>query len=135
MEMRNRTLTGIVLASCVFFGVGNNAWAADVVKIGAPLALTGPLSDEAKKQELVWELWVAKVNGAGGIDVGGKKMKIQLVKYDYQSDGQRAGQLAEKLITDDKVDVLLAPFGSGHTKIVGTIAARYEMPTIACAAS
>ena len=54
---------------------------------------------------------------------------------DYQSDGQRAAQLAEKLITDDKVDVLFSPFGSGHTKIVATIAARYDMPTIACAAS
>jgi branched-chain amino acid transport system substrate-binding protein len=58
-----------------------------------------------------------------------------LVKYDYQSDGQRAAQLAEKLITDDKVDFLLSPFGSGHTKIIATIAARYETPIVACAAS
>src|SRR5581483_9405412 len=50
-------------------------------------------------------------------------------------DGQRAGQLAEKLIADDKVDVLLAPFGSGHTKIVATIAARYQTPVVACVAS
>ena len=71
----------------------------------------------------------------GGINVGGTKTKVQLVQYDYQSDGQRAAQLAEKLITDDKVDVLFSPFGSGHTKIVATIAARYEIPIIACAAS
>lgn len=136
--MRNRALIIVLAAFALlqgFIGGGNGAQAADVVKIGAPLALTGPLSDEAKKQELVWELWVAKVNAAGGIDVGGKKMKIQLVKYDYQSDGQRAGQLAEKLITDDKVDVLLAPFGSGHTKIVATVAERYQVPTLACASS
>ena len=91
------------------------AQAADI-KIGAPLALTGPLADEAKKQEVVWKMWLAKVNAAGGINVGGTKSKVQLVQYDYQSDGQRAGQLAEKLITDDKVDFLLSPFGSGHTK-------------------
>lgn len=105
------------------------------IKIGAPLALTGPLADEAKKQELVWKMWLEKVNAAGGISVGGTKHKVQLVQYDYQSDGQRAAQLAEKLITDDKVDFLLSPFGSGHTKIVATIAARYETPIIACAAS
>jgi branched-chain amino acid transport system substrate-binding protein len=110
------------------------AQAADI-KIGAPLGLTGAVSDEAKKQEVTFKMWVNKVNAAGGIDVGGTKMKVQLVQYDYQSDGQRAAQLAEKLITDDKVDVLFSPFGSGHTKIVATIAARYEMPTIACAAS
>ena len=108
--------------------------AADI-KIGAPLALTGAVSDEAKKQEVTFKMWLEKVNAAGGINVGGTKMKVQLVQYDYQSDGQRAAQLAEKLITDDKVDVLFSPFGSGHTKIVATIAARYEIPVIACAAS
>lgn len=109
--------------------------AADVIKIGAPLALTGPLSDESKKQDLVWGMWEAKVNAAGGIDVGGKKMRAQLVKYDYQSDGPRSGQLAEKLITDDKVDFLFAPFGSGHTKIVAAVAERYQTPIVACASS
>jgi branched-chain amino acid transport system substrate-binding protein len=97
--------------------------------------LTGAVSDEAKKQEVTFKMWLEKVNAAGGINVGGTKMKVQLVTYDYQSDGQRAAQLADKLITDDKVDVLFSPFGSGHTKIVATIAARYEIPIIACAAS
>ena len=109
--------------------------AADVVKIGAPLALTGPLADEGKKQDVVWNMWLGKVNAAGGINVGGKKMKVELVKYDYQSDGQRAAQLAEKLITDDKVDFVLSPFGSGHTKIVATVAERYQTPLLACASS
>jgi branched-chain amino acid transport system substrate-binding protein len=111
------------------------AEAADVIKFGAPLALTGALADEAKKQDVAWKMWLAKVNAAGGINVGGKKLKAELVEYDYQSDGQRAGQLAEKLITSDKVDFLLSPFGSGHTKIVATIAERYETPVVACAAS
>jgi branched-chain amino acid transport system substrate-binding protein len=111
------------------------ARAADVIKFGAPLALTGPLADEAKKQNVIWKMWLAKVNAGGGINVGGKKSKVELVVYDYQSDGQRAGQLAEKLITDDKVDFLLAPFGSGHTKIVATIAERYEIPVLACVSS
>ncbi len=111
------------------------AKAADVIKIGAPLALTGGLADEAKKQDLVWGMWLDKVNAAGGINVGGKKMKVEIVKYDYQTDGQRAAQLAEKLITDDKVDFMFAPFGSGHTKIVAAVAERYQTPLVACASS
>lgn len=111
------------------------ALAQGTIKLGAPLALTGPLADEAKKQDVVWNMWLDKVNAAGGINVGGNKMKVQLVKYDYQSDGPRAAQLAEKLITDDKVDFLLAPFGSGHTKIVAAIAERYQIPLVACASS
>jgi branched-chain amino acid transport system substrate-binding protein len=126
----------VVLAAGLAAGTALSTSAAKAdIKIGAPLALTGPLADEAKKQEVVWKMWLEKVNAAGGITVGGTKHKVQLVQYDYQSDGQRAAQLAEKLITDDKVDFLLAPFGSGHAKIVGTIATRYETPIIACAAS
>ena len=109
--------------------------AADAIKIGAPLALTGALADEGKKQDVVWNMWLEKINAAGGINVGGRKMKVELVKYDYQSDGQRAAQLAEKLINDDKVDFVLSPFGSGHTKIVATVAERYQTPVLACAAS
>ena len=124
-----------LLAGVAALSISTAARSADVIKIGAPLALTGSIADEARKQDVVWKMWLAKVNAAGGINVAGKKMKVELVIYDYQSDGQRAGQLAEKLITDDKVDFLLAPFGSGHTKIVATVAERYEIPVVACASS
>ncbi len=109
--------------------------ADDVLKIGAPLALTGGLADEGHKQEAVWKMWSDKVNAAGGLDVGGKKMKVEFVEYDYQTEGKRAGQIAEKLITDDGVDVLMAPFGSGHTKIVAAVAERYQVPIVACVSS
>jgi branched-chain amino acid transport system substrate-binding protein len=132
----SRFSSAFILAAGVAAGAlsAPAAQAADI-KIGAPLALTGAVSDEAKKQEVTFKMWLNKVNAAGGINVGGTKMKVQLVQYDYQSDGQRAAQLAEKLISDDKVDVLFSPFGSGHTKIVATIAARNQIPIIACAAS
>lgn len=126
-------ITGVALAASAMSISAVNA--QDVIKIGAPLALTGGLADEGKKQETVWNMWLAKVNGAGGLNVGGKKMKVELVKYDYQTDGPRAGQMAEKLITGDKVDFLLAPFGSGHTKIVAAVAERYQTPMVACASS
>jgi len=119
----------------VIAGAASSAKAQDTIKFGAPLALTGGLADEAKKQDAVWAMWLAKVNAAGGINVGGKKMKVELIKYDYQTNGTRAGQLAEKLITDDKVNFLLAPFGSGHTKIVAAVAERYQTPMVACASS
>jgi branched-chain amino acid transport system substrate-binding protein len=131
----SRYFRSFVAAGIAAIAMSVPAKAADVIKVGAPLALTGPLADEGKKQDVVWNMWLAKANAAGGITVGGKKMKVELVKYDYQSDGPRAGQLAEKLITDDKVDFLLAPFGSGHTKIVAAVAERYQTPVIACASS
>jgi len=119
---------------------GSAAWsvsaaAQDVVRIGAPLALTGALADEGHKQEVVYQMWLDKVSAAGGLMVGGKRVPVEIIKYDYQTDGKRAGQLTEKLIIDDKVDLLMAPFGSGHTKIAAAVAERYQVPLIACASS
>lgn len=128
------TVSATVLASAFLAGPAM-ADEDGVLKIGAPLALTGGLADEGKKQEAVWQLWLDKVTANGGIEVGGQKMPVELVYYDYQTDGKRAGQLAEKLITDDGVDVLMAPFGSGHTKIVAAVAERYQTPLVACVAS
>ena len=130
------TAAAIALASVATLSTASApAWAQDVLRIGAPLALTGGLADEGKKQDAVWQLWLDKINAAGGIKVGGKTMKVEIIKYDYQTDGKRAGQLAEKLITDDKVDVLMAPFGSGHTKIIAAVTERYQVPLLACVAS
>jgi branched-chain amino acid transport system substrate-binding protein len=131
----------IAVAGAAAMGVSAAAFmpaaqAADgVLRIGAPLALTGGLADEGKKQKAVWGLWLEKINAQGGIEVGGKKLAVEFVEYDYQTDGKRAGQLAEKLITDDEVDVLMAPFGSGHTKIIAAVAERYQVPMLACVAS
>ncbi|MGQ0655550.1 MAG: amino acid ABC transporter substrate-binding protein [Betaproteobacteria bacterium] len=108
---------------------------AQVIKIGAPLALTGALADEGKKQQIAYDMWLKRVNAQGGISVAGKRMKVELIQYDYQTQEPRAQQLAEKLIVDDKVDFLLAPFGSGHTKVVAGVAERYGVPVMATSAS
>ena len=76
----------------------NPASAQDVIKIGTPLALTGGLADEGKKQQIAYDMWLRRVNAAGGINVGGKMMKVELIVYDYQTDGKRAAQLTEKTI-------------------------------------
>lgn len=132
-----RAFTPIAAAAGLMaFAIGvAPASADDVIKIGAPLALTGGLADEGLKQQVVYRMWVEKVNAAGGIEVGGQQYPVEIVEYDYQSDGPRAGQLAERLITDDRVHLIMSPFGSGHTVITGTVGERYQVPTIACVAS
>lgn len=129
------TVAAAVMAMTMAGSMGIASADDDVLVIGAPLALTGGLADEGKKQQDVWKLWLDKINAAGGIDVAGKKMQVKFVEYDYQTDGKRAGQLAEKLINDDGVDVIMAPFGSGHTKIIAAVAERYQVPMLACVAS
>ena len=111
------------------------ASAQPTVRIGAPLALSGGLADEGKKQAAAYDLWLERVNAGGGINVGGTRMKVELITYDYQTDEKRAQQIAERLINVDKVNFMTAPFGSGHAKVVAGVAERYGVPIIAVASS
>ncbi|MCC7347961.1 MAG: amino acid ABC transporter substrate-binding protein [Variibacter sp.] len=111
------------------------AGAQDVVKIGAPLPLTGPLSPEGIKQQRGYDLWAEAANAKGGIKAGGKTYKVQIVYVDYASNTPRAVQTAERLITEDKVNFLFSPFGSGAAKAASGISEKYGIPTIAATAS
>ncbi len=129
-----RTLFVAAIAGGLLSGA-SSAPAQTTIRIGAPLALTGGLADEGRKQQIAYDMWLKRVNAAGGIMVGGKKLPVELVTYDYQSDEKRAQQIAERLITQDKVDFLTSPFGSGHTKVVAGVAERYGVPVMASVAS
>ena len=109
--------------------------AQETIRFGAPLPITGPLAPEAVKQQQGYDLWAETVNKAGGINVGGKKMKVEIVYTDYQSNTPRAVQAAERLITQEKVNFLFSPFGSGAAKAASTVSEKYGVPTIAATAS
>jgi len=130
----NKFFLKISCISAILFAA-NTLYAQGTIKIGAPLALTGGLADEGKKQQVAYDMWLKKVNAAGGIQVGNTKMKVELITYDYQTDEKRAQTLAERLITQDKVAFLTSPFGSGHTKVVAGVAERYGIPVVAPVAS
>jgi len=132
---RFKAIAQFASALLVSVGLVAGVAQAQTIKIGAPLALTGGLADEGKKQQIAYDMWLKRVNAQGGISVGGKKMRVEIIQYDYQTNEQRVQQLAEKLIVDDKVDFLLAPFGSGHTKVVAGVAERYGVPVLATSAS
>jgi len=111
------------------------ATAQEKIRIGAPLPLTGPLSPEGLKQQRGYDLWAKKVNSGGGISVGGQSYDVEIVYVDYESNTPRAVQSAERLITEDNVNFLFSPFGSGATKAASSVSERYQIPTIAATAS
>jgi branched-chain amino acid transport system substrate-binding protein len=116
-------------------GFAYPAQAQDTIRIGAPLPITGPLSPEAAKLQAGMSLWVETANKAGGIKVGAKRLKVEVVPVDYQSNTPRAVQAAEKLIAEDKVQFLFSPMGSGATKAASSVSEKYQIPTIAATAS
>lgn len=129
------TMVLLLVTGLVGGAAGPGEGADKVVKIGAPLPLTGPLSPEGLKQKNGYDLWAEKVNAAGGIKAGGNRYNVEIVYNDYQSTTPRAVQLAEKLITDDRVNFLFSPFGSGATKAASSVSEKYGIPTIAATAS
>jgi branched-chain amino acid transport system substrate-binding protein len=111
------------------------ASADDVIRFGAPLPITGPLAPEAVKQQQGYDLWAEQANKAGGITIGGKKYKVEIVYADYQSNTPRAVQTTEQMITQDNVNFLFGAFGSGAAKAASTISEKYKVPTLAATAS
>ncbi len=111
------------------------ASAEDVIRFGAPLPITGALAPEAVKQQQGYDLWAEQANKAGGISVGGKKYKVQIVYTDYQSNTPRAVQATEQMITQDNVNFMFGAFGSGAAKAASTVSEKYKVPTLAATAS
>lgn len=109
--------------------------AQETIRIGAPLPLTGPLSPEGDKQKRGYDLWANAVNAAGGITVDGTAHTVEIIYVDYESNTPRAVQSAERLITEDEVQFLFSPFGSGAAKAASSVSERYQIPTIAATAS
>ncbi|HYM68852.1 MAG TPA: amino acid ABC transporter substrate-binding protein [bacterium] len=103
---------------------------ADVIKIGAPLAATGADAREGALTKDGYDLWAETVNAAGGIKVGGTAYKVEIVYYDDQSKPQTSAELADKLISQDKVNFLLGPYGSGPTFADAPIAEKYKIPMV-----
>jgi branched-chain amino acid transport system substrate-binding protein len=78
----------------------------DPIVIGASLGLTGNFSGPSAGYVLAYEYWVDQVNASGGID----GRQVELILYDDESSPTVAQQLYQRLINEDKVDILFAPY-------------------------
>jgi branched-chain amino acid transport system substrate-binding protein len=100
------------------------------IKFGAAMSVTGSLAAEAKTAKDGYDFMAREINAHGGIPVGNKHYRVQIVYYDDQSNANQAVQLYEKLINEDHVDFLLGPYSSGVTLAVSPIAEKYKIPMV-----
>jgi branched-chain amino acid transport system substrate-binding protein len=91
------------------------------IKIGASLPLTGDFSEPGTAAKLGYELWVEQVNNSGGL-LG---RQVEFVLYDNASDPDTAVADYERLITEDKVDLVVGPFSSRLVIPTSEVAAKY----------
>ncbi len=100
-----QALVALIFASFVHAAP---AHAADPVKVGVSLSLTGGVASNGKQILMALELWRDDVNATGGL-LG---RPVEIVYYDDQSSPSNVPALYTKLITVDKVDLLLGPYAT-----------------------
>jgi len=134
--MKRRTaLKATVAATVLATFAATAAWAADAVKIGAVAPKTGPLAGGAAVTH--WpnvRLWAAQVNEAGGLMVDGEMRPVEIIEYDDQTNPGETIKAVQRLATQDEVDFIVAPYGTGLNLAAAPIFARYGYPQIAVSA-
>lgn len=91
------------------------------IRIGASLCLTGAYAESGLMYRQAYDMWVEDVNAKGGL-LG---RPVRIIVYDDKSDPTTSVSLYEKLITVDKVDLILSPYSSAIVFATSSVAEKY----------
>ena len=127
--IRKLTAALFVAFFAVFTGGASAATAPSEIKIGTLYAASGAFAAISMPVHKGLQLWVDQKNAEGGVFVKpyNKKIPIKLIAYDDQSNTATAATLYNQLITQDKVDILVADSGSPLTSVAVPIARDHKM--------
>ena len=131
MNHIERTLVAAFGAAVLAAGVAQRARAADdTIVLGAAVSLSGKYATLGKNTKDGYDLAVKTINEQGGVRVGDKHYRLQIVYYDDESTSARGAQLVERLINQDHVNFLLGPYSSPLTKAIAPITEKYKIPMV-----
>jgi branched-chain amino acid transport system substrate-binding protein len=121
----------LVLAGTLAFST--SAWSRSretVLKIGLNVPITGDIPKVGEGSKYAAEMWLEDINKAGGLEVGGKKYKVEVIVEDNESKAESAVKANTKLITDDEVLAIVGPQASSQAIPAGGVANDYKTPMI-----
>ncbi|MFZ5733117.1 MAG: amino acid ABC transporter substrate-binding protein [Pseudomonadota bacterium] len=125
----------LAMTAAMIASAPNFAAAQDKIRIGYAISKSGPNAGGANITQIPnYEMWVKDVNAKGGLMVGGKRVPIEVVEYDDRSNAEEAIRAVERLVTQDKVDLLFPPWGTGLNLAVGPVFNKYGYPQLAFSA-
>lgn len=119
----------LLAGSALVLGGISGAFAADPIKIGSILSVTGPAAFLGDPELKTLQMYVDDINKKGGV-LG---RPLQLVHYDDGSDANKANSFAKRLIDDDKVDVIVGGTTTGSTMSMVPLVERAGVPFISLA--
>ena len=118
-----------LLASAVFALCSFTTAAQEPIRVGAFLSVTGPAAFLGDPEQKTLELYVEKLNAAGGL-LG---RKLQLIAYDSAGDAEKARGFVKRLIEQDKVDFIIGGSTTGETMAAVPLAEAAGMPFVSLA--
>ncbi len=126
---------GLAAATALSLGLPAGA-RAETIKIGYAVSKTGPNAAGAGMTTIPnYVLWVKDVNAAGGIRLpDGRQLPLEVIEYDDRSASEEAVRAIERLATQDKVDFILPPWGTGFNLAIAPLMARFGYPQLAVTA-
>jgi branched-chain amino acid transport system substrate-binding protein len=129
----SRYQSGVRLVAIgVLFGVTSGfSYAQAPIRIGASLGMTGVYAEFGEALQRGYQLCVNSANAKGG--VLGRKLDLTVV--DDKSDTPTAVAIYERLITQDKVDLVFSPYSSPMTNAVAAVTEKYGRPMVAAGAA
>jgi branched-chain amino acid transport system substrate-binding protein len=107
----------------------SGAGAAEPVRIGAVLSITGPASLLGDPEAKVLKMYSDQLNKEGGV-LG---RKVELIVYDDEGKADKTTTLVKRLIESDHVDLIIGPTLTGNTMAAIPLAERGETPMISIA--
>ncbi|SHI80293.1 ABC transporter substrate-binding protein [Parasporobacterium paucivorans] len=127
-------LSLILLVPAVLAGCGSSDETADKTEIviGYVAPFTGPISAHTAAFSWVMDQAVAKINEDGGIYIKAydKKLPIRVVTADSESSSTKASEVANKLVLDEKVDILAGAWTPDTSLPVAAVAERNQIPCL-----
>jgi branched-chain amino acid transport system substrate-binding protein len=100
------------------------------ITFGAALAATGATAREGELTKEGYEFWKDYVNSHGGLKLGGKTYKVDILYADDESNPQTSARLVEKFVSEDKVNFILGPYGSGNSATAAAVVERLKVPMV-----
>lgn len=114
--MRNKAIAALCVMLLAFAGLAFAAGAkesGDVIKVGWLGALTGDQAVWGNNELNTVKMLFEEYNAKGGVSVGGKSYKLEVIGYDSKGDPQEAVNVTRRLTGQDKVVAILGPNASG----------------------
>jgi branched-chain amino acid transport system substrate-binding protein len=126
----NKSISALAVTTLLTLGAGQ-ALAADPIKVGTFLAVTGGASFLGDPELKTLQLYIENINAKGGVD----GRQVELVHYDTKGNPKEAVKFIKRLIKKDRVDVIVGGSTSGSTLAVMPEVAKAKIPFISLAGS